>query len=214
MVDNRQYLARFTHYYRDNEKRIAMTKLLLQPFIDLQNIMEEYNNKLDLSTATGIYLDLIGKILGYSRILNFQPTSTERTVLNDEEYRKLLQARQYIGRWDGTTKGFENLWVQSQIPWAQVYGVDNSNMSVIYGIMGDTNPLEAEVMARPGYFPHTAGVQLEIHLIPITIFGFIGYGDVEQEDTIHTGFSNYTDSKEKVGMCLNYTNWKGIEDEV
>lgn len=214
MADSGQYLNLFTHYYRDNQKRLAMTTLLLKPFIDLQNILDEYCEKLDIKTATGIYLDLIGKILGYSRNLPFQPTSTTRTILTDEEYRKLLEARQFIGRWDGTTRGFEELWVNSGISYAQVYGVDNTNMTVTYGIMGNTNPLEAEVMARPGYFPHTAGVDLNIHLIPITLFGMINYGDSDTESELRTGFSTYMDYTTKVGMFLSYDNWKDLSDEV
>lgn len=215
MADTGQYLKRFTHYYRDNDKRLAMTRLLLQPFIDLQNVMDEYCKKLDVKTADGIYLDLIGKILGYSRNLTFNPTSTTRTILNDHEYRKLLQARQYIGRWDGTTKGFEELWSKSDISYTQVYGIDNNDMTVTYGVMGTTNPLESEVMTRPGYFPHTAGVKMTVHLIPMTVFGFMEYGDTEESNTIRTGFCTYEDSKEKDGMCLTYENWKGVDiDEV
>lgn len=213
MVNTEEYLSKFTHYYRDSTKLLAMTRLLLQPFIDLQNIMEEYCNKLDITTANGIYLDLIGKILGYPRNIGFTPTSTERTVLNDKEYRKLLQARQFIGRWDGTTKGFEDLWATSGITYASVYGLDNTNMSVTYGVMGNTSPLESEVMARPGYFPHTAGVSLSIHLIPVTLFGFLPYG-ADPEASIRTGFSDYTNFRTKEGMTLSYDNWKGIEDEV
>lgn len=213
MADTEQYLSLFTHYYKNSPKLLARAKLLLQPFLDLQNIMEEYNEKLDVRTATGIYLDLIGKILGYSRNLNFQPTSTGRTILNDDEYRKLLQARQFIGRWDGTTKGFEELWESTGITYSQVYGVDNNNMSVTYGIMGNTTPLEAEVMARPGYFPHTAGVNLNVHLIPITLFGFTSY-DGESGADISTGFCDYSNYNTKVGMFLTYDNWRDLEHEV
>lgn len=215
MADTEQYLKRFTHYYRNSSKLLAMTELLLRPFIDLQNITKEYCEKLDVRTATGIYLDLIGKILGYSRNIGFTPTSGERTVLTDDEYRKLLQARQFIGRWDGTTKGFEELWAESGISWAQIYGVDNTDMTVTYGVMGNTSPLESEVMARPGYFPHTAGVGLDIHLIPVTLFGFIRYGEDEPDKSIRTGFSDYTNFRSKTGMTLTYENWRGIdEDEV
>ena len=215
MADTEQYLSLFTHYYRDRDKFLAMARLLLKPFVDLQKIKDEYCNKLDVTTAKGIYLDLIGKILGYSRYLNFDPTSTTRTILTDEEYRKLLRARQFIGRWDGTTKGFEDLWKSSGITYSHVYGIDNSDMTVTYGVMGNTNPLEEEVMTRRGYFPHTAGVALTIHLIPMTIFGFMEYGDPDSSNTIRTGFATYEDSKEKEGMCLNYDNWKGVDlDEV
>ena len=219
MVDTVSYLKLFTHYYKKDSvptpKLKAMTELLLKPFIDLQNIMPEYCEKLDVRTADGIYLDMIGKILGYSRILPFQPISTDRTILTDDEYRKLLQARQFIGRWDGTTTGFEELWASSDITSYQVYGLDNNDMSVTYGIMGKNTNLEAEVMTRPGYFPHTAGVGLNIFLMPMVCFGFLGYGEEEPEGEVegelnHTGFCDYTDSKEKVGMCIDYSNGRGL----
>lgn len=54
-------------------KFMAWTAATIQPMVDIQNCALEIQNSFGIETAVGKQLDVLGDILGVSRIVNFQP---------------------------------------------------------------------------------------------------------------------------------------------
>ena len=117
MADLDSYLARITDAHRDKPKFMAMLALCLQPYVDAQDLIASFVAAYDLDEAIGAQLDVVGKWVGRSRVIEapvrdpwfrfgdssrglgrgvwkdrYSPGST-LTKLDDVAYRKLLRAK-------------------------------------------------------------------------------------------------------------------------
>lgn len=125
MADLDSYLARITDAHRDKPKFMAMLALCLQPYVDAQDLVASFVAAYDLDEAIGAQLDVVGKWVGRSRVIEapvrdpwfrfgdssrglgrgvwkdrYSPGST-LTKLDDVAYRKLLRAKIAANNWDG-----------------------------------------------------------------------------------------------------------------
>ena len=128
-INSDYYLNLITSEHANKPKYRAWVKVLLTPFIDAINLNKNIKLAFFINSAVGIQLDIIGKWLGLSRQVDFQPTDGSSSILNDKYYRIALKAKIVKNLWKGTIEDFYNMW---QILFngedLQVYLADNQTM--------------------------------------------------------------------------------------
>lgn len=122
-----QAVARLSQQFKTKPLIVALLKSWVTQVQELENALWDLREMRTLSTATGIYLDEIGAIVG-------QP----RNGMDDDTYRVWISARVLVNRSSGTTEqviGFVKklvgesveVWLDEQYPAAfaiQVGGID------------------------------------------------------------------------------------------
>ena len=207
---NRQlsdYLAKIPPLNSNLPKFTAFLSVVLQPIVDIQNLIAEMPALFDLDQAIGAQLDVCGQWIGESRILVIPipapwfafddpihgldkapwyipgvGAGTTFTSLDDETYRRLLYTKRAANYWDGTAAGakaaLQQFFTDDQ---SIVFVVDNCNMSTTIGISGVVPPIVDLYVLANGIVPlHPQGIRQEIVVTSVTgtpIFGF----DVQNE---------------------------------
>lgn len=106
---NQRYLARITSEHRIRPKFMAMNVAYLDKLQDVYELYVQMLGAFDLDSAEGQQLDIIGRIVGAHRVLDFNLTYAD-SKLEDEQYRKLIRAQISTNQWDGTMRGLVELW--------------------------------------------------------------------------------------------------------
>lgn len=155
------YLSLITSEHRNRPKFQAVVSGLVQPFADMQAMLERMRTIHDIDTATGIHLDHDGEWVGRSRYLSmplegvYFSWNTEGLGWNegywkgkydqdqglvrmdDETYRLVLKTKIGANRWDGTIPGAYEVWETVFADSGSIIIIqDNQDMSMILGITG------------------------------------------------------------------------------
>ena len=88
---------------RSQPRFMAFLRLILEPLEASLALLESFDNAFDIMQAEGAQLDILGALVGASRMLPFAPVSASRT-LNDDDYRMLIRATIARNVWNGTNK--------------------------------------------------------------------------------------------------------------
>lgn len=160
MMDLQDYLNLIPSQHRDKSKYIAFLTLLLTPFINVSKINEEIKLLLNLDTATGTILDMIGKILVLPRLVNFQPSDGSSPILDDDHYRLILKAKVAKNQWKGTMDDLYNMW-DNLFPNNPLLLVDRQNMTASVVVVGLNSTLERELITNGYIVPKPAGVRYD-----------------------------------------------------
>lgn len=169
-----------TSYYRDlitSEYRLAPHFMAwleagLTAMNDAQPTAEELISAFDLDHAKGIQLDILGRILGRARTINFNPESGS-AVLDDDTYRMMLRAKIVWNTWDGTITALYDLWGEL-FPDNQLIIADNQDMTMDVLFVGDFTDLESEIITNGYIIPKPEGVRINFYVIDVTVFSY-GY---------------------------------------
>lgn len=117
----------------------------------------------DIDVAVGVQLDVIGLIVGRSRVLPFQPNNGEAPTLDDSNYRIALKAKIAQNQWDGTIPSIYKIWDSLFTDDLILNIVDNQNMSMSVLIESQADhPIIMEMVAAGYIVPKPAGVGLTI----------------------------------------------------
>lgn len=151
-----EYLELITSQYQNSPKFKAWVECLLTPFVDTQNLAKELYTYFDIDTAFGKQLDMLGEIIGASRLLPFQPVSGD-PLLDDDNYRFLLKAQILKNVWDGTNQNIYDIWnsLHSDIALSIK---DNQDMTVTALFIGNINELQQEMIEHGMIVPKAQGV--------------------------------------------------------
>jgi hypothetical protein len=115
----------------------------------------------DVDNAVGNQLDVLGKIIGRSRILNFQPAGGSPPTLDDVNYRIALKAKIAQNQWDGTTPQIYVIW-NSLFSDVTLSVVDNQDMTMSVLLDGQLEAVVQEMLAAGYIVPKPQGVGLTI----------------------------------------------------
>lgn len=115
----------------------------------------------DIDTAIGKQLDVLGEIIGRSRIVNFQPADGSSPVLDDEDYRLILKAKIAQNQWDGTIPQVYKTW-RSLFPDMNLYVLDNQDMTMSALLDGQLDPIATELVTAGYIIPKSLGVGIKI----------------------------------------------------
>lgn len=176
------YLKLFTSQYQNSANLLAWQTALMTPLNDLANCLEGMNCAFDLDTAVGTQLDALGKLVGVSRTLPFQPSAGVSPVLDDATYRLLIRATMLENTWNGTMESLYAGWKQL-FPNGTLIIQDNQNMTANILVSGTFTSIEIDliehgmIVPRPegvlyNYIPPGAGPYFGFDLNTSTIAGF------------------------------------------
>lgn len=112
----------------------------LQLYIDTQTALNDLVTQFDINLAVGDQLDIIGELLGLSRLVNFQPGGGLSAEMTDDQYRLVLQSKIILNQWDGTKAQIYEFW-QTFFPQYPVIITDNQDMSMSVAVVGMPNDL-------------------------------------------------------------------------
>lgn len=161
MINVEDLVKLATSEYVDRPKYISTIQSLLLPLENLMKLNHNMSTMLNLNTAKGVSLDLIGQILGVSRQVNFQPTDpNDSPILNDDYYRLVLRAKIAKNQWDGTKENLFSIW-DVLFPENPILLVDHQNMTVTVAIVGMTDQLSKDLIANGYIIPKPAGVKYD-----------------------------------------------------
>lgn len=201
------YLNLITSEYASQPDFTAMISADVSPMLQVQSLMTSMLPLFDLSSPpVGDQLDILGLWIGVSREINpisgvgiwfswddsthadgwdsgtWQPPDqpNEITVLPDDAYLTLINARIAANKWDGTTEGAYAVWAIA-FPGITILIQDNQDMSYALVFLGSVPALDLALLVG-GY------IQLKPEAIAISgyyvgtepIFGFDAENDVIQ----------------------------------
>lgn len=126
-------------------KFMGFLDAILTPAIQLGALVETLGYAFDLGNAAGDQLDIIGELVGVSRLLPEKPSIGDR-LMNDEEYLMCIRLKIAQNEWDGTNESAINAYKDAMGDRITVTYVDNQNMSVDIIVSGTTTTREAEVL--------------------------------------------------------------------
>jgi len=172
------YLGLITSQHNQKPNFMATVAAEVQPFVDLQATLFSLLGIFNVNTATGDRLDKVGVWVGASRYLNEPVGPNNITVLQDSDYRTLLQAVIAANNWDGTVPGMYSIW--AQVFAGQTYEVliqDNQDMTMFVVILATTFSVVVLALLTNGYFDlRPAGVMMLGYYQPSVsgqpVFGF------------------------------------------
>ncbi|MDL2289084.1 DUF2612 domain-containing protein, partial [Oscillospiraceae bacterium OttesenSCG-928-F05] len=130
-----KYLNRITSQHKIQPKYMAWLAALLDKLNDLAEVALQMDLAYDLDEAVGAQLDVIGELVGVSRLLTFEPQNAPSALLSDDDYRLIIRARISLNQWDGSTAGIYQLWADI-FPEATIEVVDKQDMSMAIRVYG------------------------------------------------------------------------------
>lgn len=162
MINTEDYYRKLiTSEYRYAQKYNAMLKKLISYGLDMDTAAENLILSFDVDTAVGAQLDILGRIVGVSRTVSFQP-SVGSPVLSDDVYRLVIKAKIVKNVWKGTIDELYSLWIVL-FPSTKVLQVqDLQDMSFNLVLQGDYTTLERELVLHGYIIPKPEGVRINI----------------------------------------------------
>jgi hypothetical protein len=131
-----------------------------------EKIMLSYDREFDIDNAAGVQLDMLGEIVGRSRILSFQPADGSDPDLDDDMYRILIKAKISQNHWDGTIPGMYELW-KNLFPEYHIFIQDNMDMTMTVYLDMHTPIALVELIENDYIVPRPQGVGLKLWIMII-----------------------------------------------
>lgn len=177
----------------------------IDPRTDLDNF---YNFVWNVDTAQGFGLDVWGRIVGVSRLLNIPANNTtlgfenadippdyapfnqgtwntganatQTYLLPDDIYRTLILTKALANIVATTAQSFNQL-LRNLFPGrGKCYVVDLGGMAMKFVFEFDITPAEYAILTQSGAMPHPAGVFFSVQVVPSGLFGFSEAGPPAQ----------------------------------
>jgi hypothetical protein len=146
---NDNYLKLVTSKHWDKPKFLAWLTANLTVIDDADIAIMAIDADFDIDSAVGNQLDVIGRLVGRSRTLDFQPSVASPT-LDDDTYRFVLKAKVAQNQWDGTIVGLYKIW-DTVFPLTNIKVTDNQDMTCDILFVGQNfTDLQRELLAH-GY---------------------------------------------------------------
>ena len=164
----------------------------------LHEILVTLDSYFDLDLATGEQLDILGSIVGVSRVLNYTPPVGQSPILEDELYRVIIKCRIIKNHWDGKEETLYALW--AKIFDTAIIIQDNQDMSFWVVIVSPiTSTIRMRELAEHGYIvPKPQGVRIN--------FGYLEEGPIFAYDSDTSMLKGYNRNAKWVesGVLIAY----------
>lgn len=159
------------HYTKP--KFVAWVTAHLNIIQDIVNVLNVFEGDFSLDGAVGIQLDIIGSLVGASRVVNFL-LSNGSNVLDDAHYLLLIKATIAKNNWNGTITGLYQIWNTVFTP-GTLQIIDHQDMT-IEAVVSGFNDQDSILMVNNGLIiPEPMGVLLTIvESSPITMSSYQG----------------------------------------
>ncbi len=133
--------------------------------------IRDYIGLFGIDGAVGNQLDILGVLIGQSRILDFIPTGYSTSILLDEDYRVLLKAKIIKNHWKGQIQNLYDLW-NELFPGSQIVIIDNQDMTMDVGIYGNLTATIVDLITNGYIIPKPIGVGINFYFGTLPVFGF------------------------------------------
>lgn len=169
-------------------KMMSLVESVIKPAVDCGSAVESFELAFSLDNAVGEQLDIIGDIVGVSRMIPFVPTTGDRKM-SDDEYRIVLMLGIAKDNWDGTMRGvYDSL--------KGVFGenmpikyIDNQNMSVDIEVYNNLTQRMLELISASDVMLIPMGVSKNVALIGgevgCTAYVYGAISGIEWEDSVN-----------------------------
>lgn len=197
-MDTKYYVNLLIKQYHNKAKAKETVKTLTKSeCLSYNNVISKLNASFNIETATGEQLDILGQIIGRSRIfegVEFQGTDTPNS-LDDETYRTLLKM-QIINNF--ITKSVSDITEATfELLGDRVIFINNTNMTINYILISDYDDNLIKVVALDKtVLPAPAGVNINyvVEIPTRNLFGF--QTNKKPFDKNVMGFSTNNDIKQ------------------
>lgn len=186
-----EYLSLITSAHSDKPKFEATVAVGVSPFARIQEVLNSLITELDIDTAIGVQLDVVGEWAGRSRRIDtplvgvyfawddlassgwdsgvwkdiYDPDSG-LVDLPDDAYRLLLKSKVAANNWDGTIPQAYEVWTSAFGTDTFLLIQDNQDMSMIVGIAGQPLSIVEQALLTNGYIPlKPEGVRIDYYAV-------------------------------------------------
>jgi hypothetical protein len=175
------YLSLITSEYQQSTKFLAWLAAPLVRLDDAALAIVSLRPGFDLDGAIGAQLDILGQIIGPSRVVDFQPSLGVSPTLDDETYRILLRAGIAKNQWDGKIDSLQKIW-KGLFPGGLITLLDAQDMSASIILSGTFTSILQDLITHGKIVPRPEGVLYNYFFSELPIFGF------DQDGTFIAGF--------------------------
>jgi hypothetical protein len=165
------YRGLLTHAYVLAPKLNAFLLFLLRKFDDVSQVLVKMDTALDLDSAEGAQLDMLGDIAQAARVVGFQPSDGVSPVLDDATYRLYIKAKIAQNQWDGTIGSLQAVWRQL-FPDGTIVIADNQNMTADITLTGAFTSIIQDLIVNGYIVPRPEGVLYTYIFGTLPYFGF------------------------------------------
>lgn len=158
------YRRLLTSEYKTRPKLTSWLLWLLSDGLTYNGVVDELINSFVLDTAIGAQLDVIGRIVGVNRLLNFYPAGGESPLMDDDTYRLVIKARIMQNLWKGTLPELYDAW-SVLFPDVTLQIQDNQDMTFNVVIVGEFTSLMRELITNGYIVPKPEGVRINLMTI-------------------------------------------------
>lgn len=166
------YLNLVTSQYALSSKFNALLYVLLKKFDDVSQVLVNMDTALDLDSAMGVQLDMLGATAGAARTVGFQPSNGVSPVLDDATYRLYIKAKIAQNQWDGTITSLYPIWL-SLFPSGKIVILDNQNMTATITLTGAFTSIIQDLITNGYIIPRPEGV---LYTFVFGVLPFFGFG--------------------------------------
>ncbi len=169
------YTSLITSEHRGAARFMATVAAVMQPFVDLNNLMASFSDAYDLDQAVGVQLDAVGLWVGVSRYVSlpiaayfswdtpglgwdqgiwFQTgdATAQVTTLDDGHYRLLIRAKIACNSWDGSLPAAQAILAALVAPDGATVSGSEGPLSVTWTIVGVVSTVTQAILMG-GYVP-------------------------------------------------------------
>lgn len=175
------YQNLLTSEYKQSPQMNAWLTALLNIANDISNCLISISTAFDLDYAIGVQLDILGVIVGVSRVVNFQPSNNISPVLDDATYRLLLRATIANNQWDGKIGSLYPIW-QTLFPGGTIIIIDNQDMTATIVLTGAFSSIIQDLIVNGYIVPRPEAVLYNFEFGGLPFFGF------DREDAFISGW--------------------------
>jgi hypothetical protein len=165
------YQQLLTSQYVNSQKLNALLYVLLKKFDDVSQCLVQMDTALDLDSADGVQLDMLGATVAARRTVGFQPSAGVSPVLDDATYRIYIKAKIAQNQWDGTLPSLYPIW-QTLFPGGTINIIDNQDMTADIVLRGTFTSIIQDLITNGYIVPRPEGVLYTYQLGDLPYFGF------------------------------------------
>lgn len=172
-MDINAYLLLVPSENSNKEKFMKLLESILQPVAEEGVAVESMGDAFDLDNAAGDQLDVIGELVGVSRLLPYAPSAplvvdnenVYTREMTDEEYKLAIRLKIARNEWDGINESARKIYDTLFSGDTKVTFTDNQDSTITVNIMGDFTVRQAEILNATGFLLIPAGVGKTVNVI-------------------------------------------------
>ena len=172
-MDANKYLDLVPSGNSSKVKFMSVLRAVLQPAIEESSVIESLDDAFDLDNAAGDQLDVIGELVGASRLLPYSPVNPlvvdgERIytrLMTDDEYKLAIRLKIARNEWDGTNESAQRIYRELLNGDSRITFTDNQDATVNIDVVGSLDLRQVEILNATGYLLVPAGIGKLVNII-------------------------------------------------